>query len=390
MNPSEMTKILLIYGRISRSDASEKDGGADYLFNLAKTMAAKGIDVHVLVAEGSSGTDEGVSIHHVGFNWLLSENRFRIYRAVDRFLAELQPDHVVLIHPDGRRPSVNIGFLYAILFGRGYYFHIILFFLGIRGRSLASVALFLGLCARATSLIFSDPDTRQRIPLLKKLKGRSCILPVGSNLMVGPNEDLGIAEAQVHNLLIEAGTRYVAYFGYIGEEKGTDLLVDAFAKVSKQYPECRLLIICGLAGDAYENKIRVRIERLGITERVIWTGYRSPSESIAILQKAQFVVLPYRATIVGRSSLAAALLANGVVLTSRPISNWSKFIHGENIYLTLPGNANELENAMLALLSDPTLIQKLKRGSSSLAREFEWSTIATELLKIVDGRGSVG
>lgn len=378
-----MTRILFVYGRISRSKQSTKEGGGDYLFNLARATSDLGNEVHALVADGPSGTDGSVHIHNLGINWLEPESPLKCFSLVRSFLANLGPQQIILVHPDGIKHHVNLGLYSALLYQRAAPLSIISFSIGLSRKKVLEQALFLLLTIRARNLLFSDPDTMSRLTSLAYIRKKSSILNVGSNLTPDLSNSYSQRNSHIEPFLSQSTERFISYFGYIGKEKGTDALIDAFNIAGAQRKDVKLLIICGLSQSAYEATILEKIQSYALTDRVIFSGYCSPEDCDELLRKSLFVVLPFKDNVIGRSSLAAALLSNGVVLTNKPRSSWPPLQHEVNIYFAPNTTAEALSDSILHLLTSEELCHDIRRNAKGLSAHFEWTSIAKKLERLI-------
>lgn len=89
------------------------------------------------------------------------------------------------------------------------------------------------------------------------------------------------------------GKRILLFFGRICYTKGCDLLLDAFAKVVQSTADAHL-VMCGTDHEHWQATLIGRAERLGITERVTWTGPLFGDDRWPVLSAAELVVLPSR------------------------------------------------------------------------------------------------
>ena len=94
-------------------------------------------------------------------------------------------------------------------------------------------------------------------------------------------------------LELDAGKRYVLFFGLVRAYKGLDLLIDAFAQVKDRLQDVRLLV----AGEFYEDEsaYRRQIAALGLEERVVVRNEFVPDALLpALFGAADIVAQPYR------------------------------------------------------------------------------------------------
>lgn len=100
-------------------------------------------------------------------------------------------------------------------------------------------------------------------------------------------------EEAIAHLGLDAGMRYILFFGLIRDYKGLDLLMEAFADVRLQARNIRLLV----AGEFYSGEERyLELERtLGLQGRIVWTRRFIPSDEVRhYFAAADIVAQPYR------------------------------------------------------------------------------------------------
>ena len=87
----------------------------------------------------------------------------------------------------------------------------------------------------------------------------------------------------------EKGT-YFLFFGRLSQEKGVDILVEAFADAAKELPEEWRLRIVG-TGPSESNLKRWAVE-MGIADRVDFLGFRSGEDLDSLIRAAAWTVFP--------------------------------------------------------------------------------------------------
>lgn len=115
----------------------------------------------------------------------------------------------------------------------------------------------------------------------------SVVVPYGT---MGPSGD---PEA-LKRTFLEAwpqmqGKKYLLFLGRIHPKKGCDLLLEAFAKVAR--PDLRL-VIAGPDETGWGDELRALASRLGIAERLTWTGMLRGDAKWGALYGAEAFVLP--------------------------------------------------------------------------------------------------
>jgi glycosyltransferase involved in cell wall biosynthesis len=89
----------------------------------------------------------------------------------------------------------------------------------------------------------------------------------------------GSLEAIRQELGLRAGQLVVGTIGRLEPQKGLDLFLDAIPSVARDCPDVRFLIV---GGGSLEQELKAQAARLGITDRVIFTGWRN--DAIDVMQ----------------------------------------------------------------------------------------------------------
>jgi glycosyltransferase involved in cell wall biosynthesis len=205
-------------------------------------------------------------------------------------------------------------------------------------------------------------------------------IPIGSNIDAYEPNHVEIAEVR-DGLGLRADDMLLGYFGFLNETKGADTLLDALARLDGRH---HLVFIGGQTGasdprnnEAFLRGLRAQIDRLGLAERVHWTGFLSPARVSAHLAAADLMVMPYRDGVSLRRGTLMAVLAHGrPLVTTAPVAPTPELRHGENVWLTPPNDAATLAEAIAALAADPTRRTQLGHGAREVARLFDWGRIA--------------
>lgn len=148
--------------------------------------------------------------------------------------------------------------------------------------------------------------------------------------------------------------RALLMLGELGPRKGTPDLIAALAT-----PELRLSDWTAiLAGDGPVDQFRAAIESLGLADRIHVPGWQSADEVRALLGAADILLLPSRTEGLPMAILEA--MAAGVAIITTPVGAIpDAIINGETGLLVPPGDVPALARAILKLLDDPPLRERL-------------------------------
>ena len=123
------------------------------------------------------------------------------------------------------------------------------------------------------------------------------------------------------------GKRLVLFISRIHPKKGCDLVIEAFARVLAGAPEWRL-VMAGPDQVGWQKELEKIAARLGISERITWTGMVTEESKWGALRAAEVMLLPSHQENFGL--VVAEALACGVpVLLSHKINIWREVVtHG--------------------------------------------------------------
>lgn len=154
------------------------------------------------------------------------------------------------------------------------------------------------------------------------------------------------------------------FAGRLVAEKGADVLVRAFARVATRIPEARLL----LAGDGPERaRLRELVEALNLSSRVVMLGHLSAGEMERHFRAAWVQAVPSRwAEPFGLSAAEAMMRGTAVVASSS--GGLAEIVRdGETGFLVPPGGGDALANALLKILGDRELAERMGEAGREVA-----------------------
>jgi glycosyltransferase involved in cell wall biosynthesis len=123
--------------------------------------------------------------------------------------------------------------------------------------------------------------------------------------------------------------------------------------------------------------------RLGVEERVAWTGYVEAEEVSAAFLAADVCALPFRDGVSFLHGTFHAALVHGVpIVTTRPRLDLPELVHGENVWFVPPQDPEALAAAIGHLAGAPEQRRALGRGAAALADEFRWDRIAAGTIQL--------
>ena len=166
------------------------------------------------------------------------------------------------------------------------------------------------------------------------------------------------------------------FIGTIEPRKDVPTLIQAFARVVRQYPDLRLVIAGGDGWGA--DAVRDAIACSGAATRILRTGYL-PQELLApLLRRAEVAAYPSFEEGFGLPALEA--LACGAALVTTTGSAVEELV-GDAALLVAPHDVDALEAALTHAL-DPATARRLRAAGPVRAAGFTWEASAAAHLEV--------
>ncbi len=181
-------------------------------------------------------------------------------------------------------------------------------------------------------------------------ENRVCSIPTGVDLKrfqpLQPDEKLK------HELGVESGNHIVGTVAFLRGYKGLNYFLEAARKISNTMPNVRFLII-GSGGEA--DNLTLKIQELGLTKKVILTGFREDIPQILALMNV-FVLPSTEAEGIPQAITQALAMERAVVATS--VGGIPEVIQdGKTGFLVERKDHLELANKICTLLDNSHLQQ---------------------------------
>jgi glycosyltransferase involved in cell wall biosynthesis len=151
------------------------------------------------------------------------------------------------------------------------------------------------------------------------------------------------------------------FVGVLERYKNVDGLADAWRRVASRVPEARLHVV---GSGALQPVVEQLVD--DFPAQTSWMERLTPSEVAAALDDSTLLVLPSRSEGMGRVIVEAFCRARPVV-ASRVGGIPDLVQDGSNGLLVEPGDADVLADALVRVLDDPELAERLGAGAHSSA-----------------------
>jgi glycosyltransferase involved in cell wall biosynthesis len=241
----------------------------------------------------------------------------------------------------------------------------------IHSHSFSPKALYLGKYKRIYKFLFSKCDAiivlsssceKNIIELLQIDKSKI-------NILYNPCPEISPGT----NALISS--KYILFIGTLTKRKGYHDLINAFQKVSINYPEWKLI----LAGNGEIEEANILADKLNISDKVICLDWITESEKDKVFRNAGIFCLPSYAE--GFPMALMDALAYGLPVVTTPVGGIPDvFSHMKNAIFIEPGNIEEISDALLNLIKSEKLAEQLKAESLFLKENlFDLNKITQKL-----------
>lgn len=172
--------------------------------------------------------------------------------------------------------------------------------------------------------------------------------------------------------------KYLLYVGTIQPRKNINILINAFNQFKKKYPDFKL-VITGKKGWLYDD-IYDEVERLGINNDVILTGYIKENQLVYLYKNAFCFILPSLYEGFGIPILEA-MSFNCPVISS---FNASLPEIGADACLYFdPNNISDLLEKMKMIKENNSLKQELIKKGKERIKLFSWNSCAERTLELI-------
>lgn len=167
----------------------------------------------------------------------------------------------------------------------------------------------------------------------------------------------------------------VLFMGRVGDRKGIFDLIEAWPTVLARVPSARLRV----GGDGDLEKLRSRLQELGIADSVEVLGWVSGSARLDAYAEADVYCLPSYAEGLPVSVLEA--MASGLAVVGTDVDGFpDAIVEGDTGFMTKPGACADIADRLATLLGDADLRDKMgSAGRRRVEEVFDGEILAATL-----------
>ena len=173
------------------------------------------------------------------------------------------------------------------------------------------------------------------------------------------------------------GKLNILFIGRLEKRKGVDYLLEAYRQIKPKYPESRLIIVG--PGIRLRHKYEKRVRKNNLKD-VVFVGYASYQDLPRYYKTADIVCCPA----IGWESFGIVLveaMAVGKPIVASNIQGYNSVVtDGVDGLLVPPKNAAKLAEALISLMTDESLRQKMGARGRAKAVDYDWKYIAQRVM----------
>lgn len=353
---------------------------------LCKALAARGHDVHVFTTSVDGGSDSdvphGVPVDVEGVKvWYFRSTRLRrvyyapalkqVLRAHIREF-DLVHTHAIYLWPlwAAARAAQRAGVPYVVSL-RGMLEKDL-----IARKSSLSKAALIGFVERAnleraSAIHVTSAREAAEAAAFGFNLPRLIEIPNGVDL---DGDELGEEAVSREVAAVIAPGPYVLFLGRLSWKKGLDRLVATVP----YFPAGLRLIVAGNDDEGIRPTLEAQGARLGVADRVVYTGAVAGREKRELLANARIVVLPSYSENFGNVVVEAMAAGRAVVVT--PEVGVAPLVERAGAGWVVSGDAATLGSHIARLAGDDALRQQMgARGRTMVERELSWNHVAGQM-----------
>lgn len=238
---------------------------------------------------------------------------------------------------------------------------------------------WLPFCVRGADYIICDSENTKKdcLNILKVKEEKIKVIYPGieNNLPISPQDsDKDVLKK------FNIRDRFILSLSTIEPRKNFPRLVEAWAKVKREFREDVLLVIAGRKDWGW-RQLRDKVDTLAIRGSLIITGYITEKEKAVLYRNCEFFVFPSLYEGFGLPVLEAMSFRKAVIS-----SNASSLpeITADSAILVNPKDVDSLVDAIFQLLRDSHLRETLAEKGYQRSKLFSWEKTATEILRVFE------
>lgn len=235
--------------------------------------------------------------------------------------------------------------------------------------------------ARAAVGVIADSESTKRdlVKFYHISPGKITVAYPGINPLLKPIRDPSALDAMRQRYDLPA--RYILHVGTLQPRKNLSRLVEAYARVRAKLPDPPALVLAGGKGWLYDDLFR-QVERLGLTRYVHFPGHVPPDHNLAAMYSASDLYV-FPSLFEGFGFPVVEAMRCQVPVVCSDTSSLPE-LAGDAALTVPPTDVGALADAMLRVLTDDTLRQKMVERGRTQAARFTWEACAGRVWGVLE------
>lgn len=176
---------------------------------------------------------------------------------------------------------------------------------------------------------------------------------------------------------------YLLFLSRLHPKKGCDILIEAFAKAAREFPDLQL-VMAGPDQVGWKTKLETQTQKLGIAHRVHWAGMRSGPDKWAAYYGASAFTLASHSENFG-IVVAEALACGLPVLITDKVNIWREIEADGAGFVSHDSVQPFARNLTQFLTMAPADVKTMgKRAKACFERHFHVETAAVTVIKAIE------
>lgn len=168
---------------------------------------------------------------------------------------------------------------------------------------------------------------------------------------------------------------YIAYCGMLNDKKdGVNILIDAFARLSGEFPNIRLYLIGDASTRAERDRYINQVNQNKLSGRVVFTGRVSKDKIPQLLGDATILVLPRPMSLQAEAGFPTKLgeyLSTGKPVVVTKVGEIPHYLTDEiNVFMAEPGSVDSLAAKLKSVLIDYPNARIIGENGKKIVIEF--------------------
>lgn len=194
---------------------------------------------------------------------------------------------------------------------------------------------------------------------------------------------LGSSEPYVFS----ARQKHIIYLGWMSKIRGLYELIEAFALVTKKYPEWKLYLLGAIMPASFAEKIEKLIEKLNIGRHIMiipWVSFKEKEKYLKQVSIGIVTYLPYANNISCLPNKLFEYMLAGLPVIASNFSLYKEVVEGNNCGICVdPTNQKKMAEAIEYLIAHPNESEKMgENGRRAILEKYNWDNETKKLLGI--------